>query len=32
MSQHKIDGRVNPVSCVKCHGRQNNVRCASCHK
>jgi hypothetical protein len=31
-SQHKIDGRVNPVSCVKCHGRQNNVRCASCHK
>jgi hypothetical protein len=32
LSQHKIDGRVNPVSCVKCHGRQNNARCASCHK
>jgi hypothetical protein len=32
LSQHKIDGRVNPVSCVKCHGRQNNERCASCHK
>jgi hypothetical protein len=32
MSQHKIDGRVNPVSCVKCHGRQNNAGCASCHK
>lgn len=31
MNQHKIDGRVNPVSCVKCHGRQNNARCASCH-
>ena len=31
MSQHKIDGRINPVSCVKCHGRQNNVRCATCH-
>ena len=32
LSQHKIDGRVNPASCVKCHGRQNNERCASCHK
>jgi hypothetical protein len=32
LSQHKIDGRVNPVSCVKCHGRQNNERCVSCHR
>ncbi|HIJ87162.1 MAG TPA: cytochrome C [Desulfuromonadales bacterium] len=32
MTQHRIDGKVNPVSCVKCHGRTNNVRCASCHK
>jgi hypothetical protein len=32
MSQHKIDGRINPASCVKCHGRQNNERCGSCHK
>ena len=32
LSQHKIDGRINPVSCVKCHGRQNNERCASCHR
>lgn len=32
LSQHKIDGRVNPVSCVKCHGRQNNARCVSCHR
>lgn len=31
-SQHKIDGRIDPASCVKCHGRQNNLRCASCHK
>lgn len=31
LSQHKIDGRVNPVTCVKCHGRQNNARCSSCH-
>ncbi|MBI5483023.1 MAG: cytochrome C [Deltaproteobacteria bacterium] len=32
LSKHKIDGRANPASCVKCHGRQNNERCASCHK
>lgn len=32
LSQHKIDGRVNPASCVKCHGRQNNERCVSCHR
>lgn len=32
LSQHKIDGKINPVSCVKCHGRQNNERCASCHR
>lgn len=31
-NQHKIDGRVNPASCVKCHGRQNNARCVTCHK
>lgn len=32
LSQHKIDGRVNPVSCVRCHGRQNNQGCTSCHR
>lgn len=32
LSQHKIDGRINPASCVKCHGRQNNERCATCHR
>lgn len=32
LSQHRIDGRINPASCVKCHGRQNNERCAICHK
>lgn len=32
LSQHKIDGRVNPASCVACHGRQNNERCKSCHR
>ena len=32
LNQHKIDGRINPASCMKCHGRQNNERCLACHK
>lgn len=32
LNQHKIDGRINPASCMKCHGRQNNERCKICHK
>jgi hypothetical protein len=32
LSQHKIDGRINPASCVKCHGRQNNERCLTFHR
>ncbi len=32
LNQHKIDGKINPTSCMKCHGRQNNERCKTCHK
>jgi len=32
LSQHRIDGRIDPSACAKCHGRQNNERCATCHK
>jgi hypothetical protein len=32
LTQHKIDGRINPSSCFPCHGRQNNERCKACHK
>lgn len=32
MNQHKIDGRINPAACMKCHGRSNNERCSVCHK
>jgi len=32
LSQHKIDGKINPASCVKCHGRQNNEGCIRCHR
>jgi hypothetical protein len=32
INQHKIDGKINPAPCMKCHGRQNNQRCTTCHK
>jgi hypothetical protein len=32
LTQHKIDGRINPASCMKCHGRSNNERCRRCHR
>ena len=32
LNQHKIDGKINPASCMKCHGRQNNARCGTYHK
>lgn len=32
LSQHQIDGRINPASCFPCHGRQNNERCRVCHR
>ncbi len=30
--QHRIDGRIDPAKCFRCHGRQNNQRCKRCHK
>jgi hypothetical protein len=32
LTQHQIDGRINPPLCFKCHGRQNNERCRICHR
>jgi hypothetical protein len=32
LNQHRIDGKINPASCMKCHGRSNNERCLSCHR
>ncbi len=32
LTQHMIDGRVNPALCMKCHGRHNNERCITCHR
>jgi len=32
ISRHKIDGKINPAPCMKCHGRKNNERCKTCHR
>lgn len=32
ITRHQIEGRIDPVSCLKCHGRTNNERCRACHR
>ena len=32
ITQHQIDGKINPASCFRCHGRNNNRRCLACHR
>lgn len=32
LSQHMIDGKINPAECFRCHGRRNNDRCKACHR
>jgi hypothetical protein len=29
---HKIEGKLDPASCYRCHGRANNERCIACHR
>lgn len=29
---HRIDGRLDPGSCFRCHGNKNDVKCKQCHK
>ena len=29
---HRIDGRLDPGSCIRCHGNKNDSRCRQCHK
>jgi len=31
MTVHKIEGKIDPASCYRCHGRTNNQRCVACH-
>ena len=32
ITQHQIDGKINPAPCFRCHGRNNNRRCLTCHR
>lgn len=32
MTMHRIEGKLDPASCYRCHGRANNERCISCHR
>lgn len=32
VTMHKIEGKLDPASCYRCHGRANNDRCVACHK
>ncbi|MHB1024389.1 MAG: cytochrome C [Desulfobacteria bacterium] len=29
---HRIDGRLDPGSCFRCHGNKNDSQCRQCHK
>ena len=31
MTLHKIEGKLDPASCYRCHGRANSERCSPCH-
>lgn len=30
--QHRIDGRLNPAYCFRCHGRRSETGCSQCHR
>lgn len=32
LTLHRMDGKMDPSSCYKCHGRANNDKCRACHK
>jgi len=32
LTLHKIEGKLDPASCYRCHGRTNNERCVVCHR
>lgn len=32
LTLHKIEGKLDPASCYRCHGRANNERCVGCHR
>lgn len=32
LTLHRIDGKIDPTGCFKCHGRANNGSCRACHR
>jgi hypothetical protein len=32
ITRHKIDARIDPAPCFRCHGRANNGKCKICHR
>lgn len=32
MALHRMEGKMDPTGCFKCHGRANNDKCTACHK
>ena len=32
LTLHKIEGKLDPASCYRCHGRANNELCVTCHR
>ena len=32
LALHRMDGKIDPTSCYKCHGRANNELCQACHR
>jgi len=32
LATHRIDGRIDPGSCFRCHGNKNDAICRQCHR
>jgi hypothetical protein len=33
VTRHRIDGRIDPTACFRCHGSPKRAKlCASCHR
>lgn len=32
LTRHRIEGKIDPASCYRCHGRSNNEQCVACHR
>lgn len=32
LTLHRLEGKMDPTGCYRCHGRANNDKCAACHR